>query len=637
MCGIAGYMTLDGSPCDISRLKAMSDVIRHRGPDGQGQWTEGPIGLSHRRLAVLDLTNYAAQPMISANERFVIAFNGEIYNFREIKRELEERGVIFRSTGDTEVLLEAFAEWGEALIGRLNGMFAFVCWDRKTKKLHLVRDRYGVKPLYIARSGTTVLFGSEIKALLAQGDLIPEVNLEGLAEYLTFQNFFTNHTLFKNVELIPAGHFMTIDLEGSEAVSRYWDFRFRDEDTRTTEELIEDLDTRFRAAVNSQLVSDVAVGSYLSGGMDTGSISAIAAQSQPQMCSFTVGFDLHSASGLELGYDERAAAERLSYINKTEHYEMVLKAGDMERCMSDLVWHIEEPRVGQSYPNYYAAKLASKFGKVVLSGVGGDELFAGYPWRYYRSVKSTSFDHYIDDYYHFWQRLLKGKTFQKVTAPIQSEISGLDRKELFRSVFLNSPEKLDSSEDYVNHSLYFEAKTFMHGILVVEDKLSMAHGLETRVPFLDNALVDLAMRIPVHKKLRAHSDIVNLDENAPGSKQANYFARSNDGKIIMRQLMRKYVPSDISEGLKQGFSGPDSSWFRGESIEYVKRTLNSKNARLWDLLDRKETLELVQGHLSGSSNRRLLIWSLLYLEEFLGQFMGDGLKSRLANAGQHEN
>lgn len=621
MCGIAGFVNLDGSNAEARRLQAMSRAIAHRGPDGDGIWLERGVALAHRRLAVLDLTSAATQPMMSKCERYIISYNGEIYNFRELARELELGGVKFRSSGDTEVVVEAIAAWGDEAFSKFDGMFALACYDRIKKRIILARDRFGVKPLYYYLSPTKFVFGSEVKALLAHRSFSAEIDCEGMAEYLTFQNFFSERTLFKGVKMLPPGTFASISMKGEFSTNQYWDFDFGDRDARDVDCIIEDLDARFRAAVERQSVSDVPVGCYLSGGMDTGSIASLASRKNPNLCSFTVGFDLTSASGLELGYDERDVAERLSYLNYTEQYEMVLKAGDMERCMKQLVWHLEEPRVGQSYPNFYASKLASRFGKVVLSGAGGDELFAGYPWRYYRAVRSSSFEHFVDDYFEFWQRLLPNNEFQSVTAPIYDQIKHFDRREVFRSVFSNPPESLTGPADYVNKSLYFEAKTFMHGVLVMEDKLSMAHGLETRVPFLDNRLVDLAMGIPVKHKLRNLQAVVRLDENEPGSKHVRYFSQSSDGKLIMRRLMRRYVPEDIVEGKKRGFSAPDASWFRGESIEYVKRRLMTNDAKIWDYLDRTATQTLIKAHLDGNENRRLLIWSLLYLEEFLEQFI----------------
>jgi asparagine synthase (glutamine-hydrolysing) len=621
MCGIAGFLNLNGAPAVESLVTRMARALAHRGPDGEGCWTEGAVGFGHRRLAIIDLSPAAAQPMTSGDGRFVMTYNGEVYNFRQLRSELEARGCRFRSTSDSEVVLEAFAQWGNAAIERFNGMFALAIWDRNERRLTLARDRYGTKPIYHARMGGVFLFASEIKGLLAHGALPARLDLEGLAEYFAFQNFFTDHTLFSSVSLLLPGTIMEVDAGGHAQTRRFWDFCFSDTETASAQELGETLDRTFYTAVERQLVSDVPIGSYLSGGMDTGAITAIAARRFPNLCSFTIGFDLTSASGLELAFDERRPAERMSYLFGTEHYEMVLKAGDMERAMADLVWHMEEPRVGQSYPNFYAAKLASRFGKVVLSGAGGDELFAGYPWRYWRSVASDTFQHFVDDYYRFWQRLLPDAAYEQVLAPVWDGVRHVDRRAIFGSVFADPPPQLACPEDYVNHSLYFEAKTFLHGILTVEDKLSMAHGLETRVPFLDNDLVDFACRIPVRHKLGNLDQVVRQDENEPGPKPQRYYAKTRDGKLIMRPLMKRYVPDDIAEGAKQGFSAPDASWFRGESIEFVRRRLFASNARIYDLLDRKAVQAMLNDHLNGTSNRRLLIWSLLYLEEFMDCFL----------------
>jgi len=393
MCGIAGIFNLNGKPVSVVALRTMTDAIAHRGPDGEGFYTDSFIGFGHRRLAIIDLSPTGHQPMITRDGQYAITYNGEVYNFQELRLELEALGYQFHSRTDSEVVLYAYAEWGEKALDKFNGMFAFAIWDRQRQELFLARDRYGIKPLYYTLQGSTFLFGSEIKAMLAHPSGRTELDLEGLLEYFTFQNFFTDRTLHKHVKLLPAGCYMRIQL-GDTTQGRpqqYWDYEFREiENHQDEREYIEELDRLFLQAVNRQLISDVDVGSYLSGGMDSGSITAIAAKQLPYIKTFTCGFDLHSASGIELGFDERDKAELMSYLFRTEHYEMVLKAGDMERVMPSLAWHMEEPRVGQSYPNYYAAQLASKFVKVVLSGAGGDELFGGYPWRYYRAVTSDS-------------------------------------------------------------------------------------------------------------------------------------------------------------------------------------------------------------------------------------------------------
>ncbi|MGH7229843.1 MAG: asparagine synthetase B family protein, partial [Nitrospiraceae bacterium] len=386
-------------------------------------------------------------------------------------------------------------------------------------------------------------------------------------------------------------------------------------------EYLEELDRLFRQAVNRQLVSDVDVGAYLSGGMDSGSITAVAAAQLPYLKTFTCGFDLHSASGLELGFDEREKAESMSYHFKTEHYEMVLKAGDMERILPRLTWHLEEPRVGQSYPNFYVAQLAGKFVKVVLSGAGGDELFGGYPWRYYRAVVNDDFEQYIDKYYRYWQRLIPNLAIKQVFKPIWDDVKHIWTRDIFRDVFTKHAPMLTRPEDYINHSLYFEAKTFLHGLLIVEDKLSMAYGLETRLPFLDNDLVDFAMRVPIGLKLGNLAQVARLNENEPGNKSAKYFQKTKDGKLLLRKAMGRYITEDVTNREKQGFSGPDASWFKGESIDYVRRNLFKDTAGIYEFLDRHAVQGLVGEHLGGKCNRRLLIWSLLSFDSWLKKFL----------------
>ena len=623
MCGVAGLLNLDGRPAETGVLKRMTDAIAHRGPDGEGHYTDGSLGLGHRRLAIIDLSPAGRQPMATRDGRYVVSYNGELYNFRELKKELEGLGHAFSSRSDTEVLLAAWAQWGVKALDRFNGMFAFALWDKREKALTLVRDRYGVKPLYYARAGNAFLFGSEVKAILAHGAYRTQIDKEALLEYFTFQNFFTDRTLFKDVRLLPAGCHLTVGAGGraGEPV-RYWDYHFAEPAKPASEqEYVEELDRLFRQAVNRQLVSDVDVGAYLSGGMDSGSITAVAASTLPYMKTFTTGFDLSSASGVELAFDERQKAERMSYLFKTEHYEMVLKAGDMERVMPRLTHHLEEPRVGQSYPNFYTAQLASKFVKVVLGGTGGDELFGGYPWRYYRAVVNDDFEHYIDKYYKFWVRLIPNTTIHEVFKPIWGDVKHVWTQDIFRDVFSEHADKLTTPEDYVNHSLYLEAKTFLHGLLVVEDKLSMAHGLESRVPFLDNDLVDFAMRVPVKMKLGNLAEVVRINENEPGKKTAIYFEKTRDGKRLLRRAMSKYIPAEVTNREKQGFSAPDASWFKGESIDYVQRKLFSGKARIFEYLDIDSVRALVQEHLDGRQNRRLLIWSLLSVEHWCGEYL----------------
>ncbi len=662
MCGIVGALSLNRPSVNINYAKPMADKIAHRGPDDAGYLFvhtgtrhtnsvsfyhnltdykfkdiedmlpiiesdsvqselnshDYDLYMGHRRLSILDISRAGHQPMSDLSKNIWIVYNGEIYNFKELRVELEKLGHIFKSNTDTEVIIYAYIEWGIECIKKFNGMFAFSLYDNFKKKFYLVRDRYGIKPLYytLTPNTHTLIFASEIKSILEYKEYRSEIDKEALLEYFTFQNIFTNKTLNKNIKILEAGHYFEIDLQSRKIKKReYWDFDFSEPlKVKDEREYIEELDRLFNQAVKRQLVSDVPVGSYLSGGMDSGSITAIASKhfrdSNNYLQTFTVGFDLSSASGMELSFDERAKAEYMSYKFKTEHYEMVLKSGDMERCMPNFSYHLEEPRVGQSYPNYYAAKLASKFVKVVLSGAGGDELFAGYPWRYYRATNNKNFDDYIDKYYSFWKRLIDNRDVNSVFSPIKDEVKDIWTRDIFANVF-KTPSSLQTPEEYINHSLYFEAKTFLHGLLVVEDKLSMAHSIETRVPFLDNDLVDFAQKVPVNMKLGNLKQVIRMDENEIGKMQ-----KTNDGKTLLRKAMSRYIPEDIHKAVKQGFSSPDNSWFKGDSIEFVKDRLLNDNANIYKYMDKSSVQKLIYEHLNGDTNRRLFIWSLLNFEEW---------------------
>ena len=622
MCGIAGLIDFKGREVRKETIKGMTDAIKHRGPDGEGQWINENVGIGHRRLAIIDLSDAALQPMQSNDERYVLSYNGEIYNFKEIRKELEDLGHHFYTVSDSEVLLLALVQWKENALLRFNGMFAFVFHDTLTGEILLARDRYGIKPLYYSLQDSYFAFGSEQKAITSRSNFKPSIDKEALLEYMTFQNIFTDKTLDSNIKLLQAGHYLLLNSKRYSEILpiQYWDFHFSEpEKPKSEEEYIEELGRLFQQAVKRTLISDVEIGSYLSGGMDSGSITSIAAREKPNLKTFTVGFDLSSASGIELGFDERSNAEAISAEFKTDHHEVILKAGDMEKCLDKLVWHLEEPRVGQSYPNFYAAKLASSLVKVVLSGAGGDELFGGYPWRYFQGAGSNNFTEYVDGYYLYWQRLIDNSNLKKIFSPIANDVSGVWTRDIFENVFKSHANELKTPADYVNHSLYFEAKTFLNGLLLVEDKLSMAHGLETRLPFLDNDLVNFSTNIPVRMKLNLKSNVVRLNENDSVQKRQAHFAAHNDGKLILRKAMGRFIPSSVATAPKRGFSSPDASWFRGSSIDFVRNRLLNRRDPLYELFDFTIINTLLEDHFSGRHNRRLLIWSLLNLQEILKQ------------------
>jgi asparagine synthase (glutamine-hydrolysing) len=620
MCGIAGLIDFSGAPVSKTTVVKMTNSINHRGPDGEGHWVEGNLGLGHRRLAIIDVSPSGSQPMQSSDGRFVISYNGEIYNYRELRKYLESQGVKFKGTSDTEVVLESFAFWGADCIKKFNGMFAFAIWDKNQKRLYLVRDRYGIKPLYYSKNKNILFFASEQRAIKTLPDFSNVLNLPAVYEYFTFQNIFTDQTFSSNINIIPAGYYLEIRYpEKSVNKHKYWDFDFQNPESNIDEkEYIEELGRLFKQAVTRQLnSSDVEIGSYLSGGIDSGAITALASLSSNNLKTFTCGFDLDSISGMELAFDEREQARSIARLHGTNHFETILKSGDMERSLDEVATTIEEPRVGQSYPNYFAAKLASRHVKVVLSGAGGDELFAGYPWRYFAPAKSSSYSEYLDSYYLYWHRLLSNSDLQELFAPVSGSVKNVWTKDIFTSVLDGQDKDLRSVADYINLSLYFEAKTFLHGLLVVEDKLSMHHSLESRLPFLDNDLVNFAMSLPVSLKINNLNNLPLTNENNVLDKQKIKNNSNLGGKKILRSALESFLPIEATTAQKQGFSAPDASWFRGKSLEFVKNQLSNKNQPIYEVLNYFKVKSLISEHLSGTQNRRLLIWSLLNFNSLL--------------------
>lgn len=615
MCGIAGVFNVSGEPVSEAVVRRMTDAIAHRGPDGEGVWCDSGVALGNRRLAIIDLSHAGNQPLANEDGSVVVTYNGEIYNFRTLRTELESAGHRFTSGADTEVIVHAYEEWGDACLERLHGMFAFALWDGPRRRLFVARDRFGVKPLYWWFRDGTFVFASEVKAMLQHPRVGANLCAEALDEYFSFQNVFSDVTLFEGVRLLQPGCALALERDGAPRISRWWDWPFSDGDATAAE-----LREAFEDAVRAQLVSDVPVGSYLSGGMDSGSIVSVATRELPRLTTFTGGFDLSSASGLELGFDERREAEHLANEFKTEHYEVVLHAGDMEWVLPSLVWHLEDLRVGQSYPNYYVARLASRFVKVVLSGAGGDELFAGYPWRYYRGGERD----FHTSYFGYWQRLTREKDKKELfAADVRRAIGDRSTYDVFRAVFDGWTRGYATPEDRINAALYFELRTFLHGLLVVEDKLSMAHGLETRVPFLDEHLVELALRVSPSKKLVDMAHTTFVDENDPG-KRLLYEQETADGKAILREAMAPLLPPETSMRKKTGFSAPDASWFRGESIEYVDRVLRDPKAAMFEFVSRPYVERMVDEHVSGRVNHRLAIWSFLCFEWWCRIFLERG-------------
>lgn len=620
MCGLAGIFNLNGRPVAIQDLKPMGESIAHRGPDGEGFYIKENLGLVHKRLAILDTSNLGAQPMTSKDGRWTIAFNGCIYNYLELKQELRARGISFNSSSDTEVLTEAIAAYGMSVIPRLNGMFAIVAWDNLERKLHLSRDRYGVKPLYYWFNGQVLCFSSEIKAIIKHPAYSIDVNHGALNEYFTFQNVFSYQTLFDGVTMLPPANTVCMDVNSSYVKhNSWWDYDFTNTDEHISfEDAKEETERLFRQAVTRQMISDVPVGSYLSGGMDSGSITAVASGHVNRLSTFTCGFDMNGVTGVEANYDERRDAELMANHFKTEHFEQVMNAGDLRWSLPKLVNHLEDLRVGMSYPNYYISRLASKFVKVCLQGTGGDELFGGYPWRYYRVFDSLNQQQFFDQYYGFWQRLVPDN--QKNELFTSSSFKKIDLQEprnIFERVFtFNEKLSYNKPEEHISNSLYFEAKTFLPGLFLVGDKLAMAHGLEERFPFMDNDLVDFAMRIPVRHKLgNLQKEIASIDENEASQKKKTISYRSfDDGKNVLRKAMSGFIPETIINRKKQGFSAPDESWYRGENAAYIRELLLNKKTASSEFISGDYIRKIVKEHTEDHVNHRLLIWSFMNFE-----------------------
>lgn len=604
MCGIAGLIGLPLAADARERCERMVDAIRHRGPDGRGVVLRPGIAFGHARLAIQDLSLAASQPMASADGTLLVVFNGEIYNHAALRRELRARGGVLRTRSDTEVLLAAYQAWGEAFVERLNGIFAFALYDSRQDRVLLARDRLGVKPLYWRHGPNALAFGSEIKALAAAEGQAPAVDAAALREYLVFQNHLGLRTLFQGVELFPPATLAVVRLQDrSVRLRRYWQARVRPL-PEPREVLRERLSQALREAVGRQVQADVPVNAFLSGGIDSGAIAALATAATGRLQTFTCGFGLQGATREELAFDERASAEQVAARLGSEHYETVLQADDFLARLHDWAWHAEEPRVGSSFPNFCIAHLASRFTKVCLSGTGGDELFAGYPWRYQAALQATDADGFIRAYHATWRRMLSGPDHERLTQPLPgARDQGFDAFDQHLRDALSRVE--DSTHPFADAALLFETETFLHGLLVVEDKAAMAHGLEVRVPLLDNEMVDLALATPLAYKLGA--------PQAGGPSHAN-------GKQILREVLAPHVPAGIASARKQGFSPPFESWFRQGLRDWIESEVLGPRAPLADLLHRPTALRLWGEHQRGEANHRLLVWGLVALHLALASF-----------------
>jgi asparagine synthase (glutamine-hydrolysing) len=602
----------------------MNDLIAHRGPDDSGVWIhqDGFVGLAHRRLAIIDLSPNAAQPMVNSFGDS-LSYNGEIYNYRELRSELASQGQSFRSNSDTETILALYKKMGTAAISKLRGMFAFSLWDESNQRLVLARDRFGIKPLYYTIQEGVLYFASEQKALLP---FLPSIstNPAAFAEYLTFQYTITGSTMFDGIEQLMPGHFMTIQ-NGSIQTTQYWDVKYEVDYSWTAESAEERLHELINESVELHLRSDVEVGSYLSGGVDSSLIAILAAGN-----SNFGGKGFHGRFTDYPGYDESAFARDASNAFNGDLRTIDITAQDFEDNIRKVIWHLDQPTAGPgSFPQYMVSALASQDVKVVLGGQGGDEIFGGYA-RYLIAYFEQSIKAAIDGTYkngnyvvtiesiipnlgilqeykplmqEFWREGLFGpldeRFFRLVnrSTDMQSEVQwdSLDMnsvKESFLNIF-NSQANV-RKEAYFDSMTHFEFKTLLPALLTVEDRMSMAHGLESRVPLLDHRIVEFAATVPADLKF-------------PGGRL----------KHLLRNSYRETLPNSILERRdKMGFPVPLKEWFGDELKPFVSDILSNMHSKQRDYLNTGEILK----NFGDEARFSRKTWALLSLELWQQEF-----------------
>jgi asparagine synthase (glutamine-hydrolysing) len=621
MCGIAGIVRSDGAPAGVELLRAMTTVLAHRGPDGDGFFCEGPVGLGHRRLAIIDLAT-GDQPMASDDGSSVIIFNGEIYNFRELRRELEGRGATFRTRSDTEVILRAYEAWGVECLSRLRGMFAFAIWDKARRRLFLARDRVGIKPLVYAWDGRRLLFGSEIKALLEDAAVSRELDWEALRDFLTLHYIPSPRTIFRSIRKLPPASYLVLDLDRAEPeVHRYWDLRFVPDSRPTEADWLDGLRWHLTDAVRSHLVSDVPIGAFLSGGVDSSAVVALMAQAtEGRVRTFSIGFD-------EGDFDELAHAREVARRYDTQHFEYVVKANALE-MLPRLAWQFDEPFADSSaLPTYYVSRITREHVTVALSGDGGDENFVGYT-RYARAQRlherldtfpailarpllrlaarllppGARGQGYLDmlgappvDRYFKLVAYQRSEGLRKLlSAGAREHLEPVVTPALFRKLAAEGPRA-----DYVSTLQYLDIHSYLpEDILTKVDRTSMAVSLEARVPLLDHVLMEYVATMPAGLKFR-----------------------DGIGKVILKRAMAADLPSGILSRRKMGFGLPIASWFRREMTDYVRDVLDGRRTRQRGLVDPGAVATLLEEHQTGGRDRSSQIWALLALEEWARRWL----------------
>lgn len=633
MCGIFGLIYKDAArPVKPDLLKEMGKVLRHRGPDNLGVWTKGNVGLGHTRLSIIDLSSFGNQPMSNEDGSVWITFNGEIYNFTDIKNYLISKGHKFRSHTDTEVIVHLWEEEGIRCVERLRGMFAFAIWDDNRKSLFIARDRVGKKPLFYAILGDRFLFASEIKAILQDPTFEREPDIEALHHYLAYQSVPAPYCAFKGMRKLPPAHFLLLK-DGSGEPVRYWRLSYKDKfqikNDRDLSDLENEIIDRLRDAVRLRLMSDVPLGAFLSGGIDSSIVTALmAGLIEEPVKTFSIGFK-------EGEYNELPYARMVAERYGTEHHEFIVTP-DAKGILPDIVWHYNEPFADSSaIPTYYVCKLAKQHVTAILTGDGGDENFAGYPryadggqfspkedfparvrrWLMHKGMwaafacsnngllgnirrlvhmnkRRLLYYYRITHFNEFYKARLYSRNMKKITDGIYSVDIMLDK--CCRS----------DSHDFLDEALGLDFELYLSDTLMTKlDTASMAHSLEARSPFLDHEFMEFAAKIPSDLKLRA-----NLE-----------------GKFILKRAARPYLPHDVVHREKMGFAVPIDHWFRGELKDMAYDLLLSRKAIERGYFREDYIEDMLDSHQKGR-NRHFHIWNLLMLELWHLMFI-DGVLS----------
>src|SRR5262245_23755272 len=631
MCGICGIAIPKQLNRHVgeSRLVAMRDALRHRGPDDAGLYLGAGVGLGHRRLSIVDLGG-GRQPMANEDNTIWIAFNGEIYNHRELRPELEERGHRYRTLSDTETIIHLYEERGPLAVERLSGMFAFAIWDSARRELLLARDRLGIKPLYYALAGDgSLYFASEIKALVEARAVTPEINYPALPDYLANHATSDEETLFRGVNRLLPGHTLTWR-DGRIEIRKYWDLSFAQKvhPTLSDRDAVEQWTELFREAVRSHLMADVPLGVFLSGGIDSSAIAAVmSGMAGGPIKTFSVGFAEREAN--ELGY-----ARMVARAFNTDHHEVIVSPTDYFAVMPKLIWHEDEP-LGHpaSVPLYFVSELAARHVKVTLTGEGSDELMAGY-YRYWKTVYNLS----LGARYHGWTpetlrraarigidslpdgsslRRRLSQTFLARTPDIESlyleNFAVFSRAQQLRMLTPEAMKRVGALDPYaatrlyfkhcdatttLNRLLYADTKTYLHELLMKQDQMSMAASLESRVPFLDHRLVEFTARLPERMKMRRLTT-----------------------KYVLRRSMKGLLPEPILTRRKMGFPAPVGAWFRGAYRSALEDYALSARSLERGIFDPTFVRNLVAEHQSGARDHSERLWSLVNFEMWMRQFI----------------